>query len=419
MKIFSLAWHSLVNRKFTVLLTMLSIAMSVALILGVEKIRHDARLSFTNTISGTDLIVGARSGPTQLLLYSVFRIGNATNNISWQSYQDIVAHKAVAWSVPLSLGDSHRGFRLLGTTRDYFKHYRYGRKQSLVFAQGMAFDDLFDVVLGAVVAEELGHRLGDDIVVSHGSGKVTLQSHDDKPFRVVGILAHTGTPIDRTVHVSLPAIEAIHLDWQQGVPSQGPQTSADEARAMDLQPKAITAFLVGLKSKLGIFALQRSVNEYDKEPLLAILPGVALQELWELMGVAETALLGISVLVVISGLIGMVAVILAGLNERRREMAILRSVGARPHQVFGLFTVEAGLITLVGVLSGVVMLYVIVFLLRPVIESEFGLYVPIEWLGTRDLSILGVILLAGFAVGAIPAYRAYRYSLHDGMSIRT
>jgi putative ABC transport system permease protein len=119
-----LALRSLGNRRLTAILTILSIGLSVALLLGVEKVRSGARESFANTISGTDLIVGARGGGVQLLLYSVFRIGNASNNITWKSFQDVAARPEVAWIVPLSLGDSHRGFRVLGTTRDYFERYR-------------------------------------------------------------------------------------------------------------------------------------------------------------------------------------------------------------------------------------------------------------------------------------------------------
>ncbi|MDX1540865.1 MAG: ABC transporter permease, partial [Geminicoccaceae bacterium] len=132
--LFKIAWRSLLNRRLTALLTMLAIAISVMLVLGVEKVRNGARTSFANTIAGTDLIVGARAGDVQLLLYSVFRIGNATNNITWQSYQDIAARPEVAWIVPLSLGDSHKGFRVLGTTTDYFEHYRFRGDRGLSFA---------------------------------------------------------------------------------------------------------------------------------------------------------------------------------------------------------------------------------------------------------------------------------------------
>ena len=154
-----LTLRSLWNRRASLLLTLLAIALSVSLLLGVEYIRKEAKSSFLSTISGTDLVVGARSGPVQLLLYSVFRIGNATNNIGWQSYQDIAANPLVAWTIPISLGDSHQGFRVLGTNQDYFRHYQYGNKQSLQFAQGQAFSAVFEAVLGAEVAHKLGYKL--------------------------------------------------------------------------------------------------------------------------------------------------------------------------------------------------------------------------------------------------------------------
>jgi len=418
MAILSLAWQSLWNRRFTALLTIVSIAFSVTLLLGVERLRTEARMSFANTLSGTDLIVGARSGPVQLLLYSVFRIGDATNNISWQSYQDIKAHPLVEWTVPISLGDSHRGFRVLGTTQAYFEHYRYSRDRHLVIAEGKQFADLYDAVLGAEVAEKLGYKIGDSIVVAHGASDVSFARHDDKPFRVAGILARTGTPVDRTVHVSLEAIEAIHVDWKSGAPIPGLSISADRARAMNLKPKAITAALVGLKSKIATFKVQRFVNDYPEEPLLAILPGVALSQLWDLIGLAENALLIVSVFVVVVGLLGMLTALLTSLNERRREMAILRSVGARPGHVFALIMGEAGVITLLGVLSGLTLLYLLMIIGQPIINTQFGIFLEISGLSYYEWILLGAVIAAGFLVGSIPAYRAYRLSLADGLSIR-
>lgn len=418
MAIFSLAWKSLLNRRSTALLTVVSIALSVALLVGVERLRTEARESFANTLSGTDLIVGARSGPVQLLLYTVFRIGDATNNISWQSYQDVAALPKVAWTVPISLGDSHRGFRVLGTTPAYFEHYRYARDRELVIAQGRRFSDLYDAVLGAEVADKLGYEIGDAIVVAHGASDVSFSRHDDKPFRVVGILARTGTPVDRTVHVGLEAIEAIHVDWQMGAPIPGVSISAEQARAMDLTPKAITAVLVGLKSKIATFQVQRYVNDYPQEPLSAILPGVALSQLWNLIGIAENALLIVSVFVVVVGLFGMLTALLTSLNERRREMAILRSVGARPGHVFALIMGEAGFLTLLGVLLGVAMLYVLLLAGQPIVESRFGLFIEIGGLSRYEWILLGAVMAAGFLVGSIPSYRAYRLSLADGLSVR-
>ncbi|WP_373508531.1 ABC transporter permease [Thiocapsa sp.] len=418
MAILSLAWKSFLNRRFTALLTVISIALSVALLVGVERLRTEARASFANTLSGTDLVVGARSGPVQLLLYAVFRIGDATNNISWQSYQDIAAHPKVDWTVPISLGDSHHGFRVLGTSPAYFEHFRYGRDRRLAIEEGQPFADLYDAVLGAEVAEKLGYKIGDSIVVAHGTGDVSFAKHDDKPFRVAGILARTGTPVDRTVHVGLEAIEAIHIDWQSGAPIPGLSISADQTRSMDLTPKAITAVLVGLNSKVAIFQVQRFINEYPEEPLLAILPGVALSQLWNLIGVAENALLIVSAFVVVVGLFGMQTALLTSLNERRREMAILRSVGARPGHVFALIIGEAGFLTLLGVLSGMALLSVLLIAGQPIIESRFGIFVPLGGPTTYEWILLGAVVAAGFLVGSIPGYRAYRLSLADGLSVR-
>jgi putative ABC transport system permease protein len=419
MIVLRLALKSLFNRWVTALLTIATIAASVVLLLGVEEVRTGARQSFADTISGTDLIVGARSGGLNLLLYSVFRIGNATNNVTWASYQDIAQRPEVAWIVPLSLGDSHHGFRVLGTTPDYFTHYKYRQTHGLGFRAGGPFADLFDAVIGADVATALGYRLGDPIVVSHGLGAVSFLEHDDKPFRVAGILERTGTPVDRTVHVSLEAIEAIHVDWQSGARIPGQSVSADDVRKMDLAPKAITAALVGLKSRLAAFRLQRAINEYRAEPLSAILPGAALQELWGLVGTAETALKVVSGMVVATALLGMLTMILSTLNERRREMAILRSVGARPRTVLGLLMAEAGVLTAAGVALGLMLLYAALLLARPYVDATYGLHLPIAPPKPDAWATLGAIVLAGCAAGLLPALRAYRLSLADGMTVRT
>lgn len=418
MAILSLAWQSLINRRFTAALTVISIALSVTLLVGVERLRTEARASFANTLSGTDLIVGARSGPVQLLLYAVFRIGDATNNISWKSYQDIATIPKVSWTVPIALGDSHRGFRVLGTTPAYFEHYRYARDRRLTITEGQQFADLYDAVVGAEVADKLGYKIGDPIIVAHGASDVSFARHDDKPFRVVGILGRTGTPVDRTVHVSLEAIEAIHADWQSGAPIPGVSISADQARKMDLTPKVITAALVGLKSKIATFQVQRFINDYPEEPLSAILPGVALSQLWDLIGIAENALLIVSAFVVVVGLFGMLTALLTSLNERRREMAILRSVGARPGHVFALIIGEAGFLTLLGVLLGLVLLYLLLLAGQPIIESRFGIFIEVGGLSPYEWILLSAVVGAGFLVGSIPSYRAYRLSLADGLSVR-
>jgi putative ABC transport system permease protein len=420
--IFALAVKSLRNRKFTASLTVLSIALAVVLLLGVERIRSEARESFASTISGTDLIVGARSSPVHLLLYSVFRIGNATNNVTWDSYRTLASWPEVAWTIPLSLGDSHRGYRVLGTTQDYFEHFRYARDRRLELARGKRFQDEHDAVLGAEVADALRYEVGQSIVIAHGAGDVSFALHDEHPFRVRGVLARTGTPVDRTVHVTLEGMDAVHAD-HQGPEGSDPLAAALHDRNADdhagaERKRAITAFLVGLKSRAGALSVQRRVNEYIGEPLTAILPGATLQELWEITGAAEKTLLAVSVLVVVVGLAGMLVALLTSLSERRREMAILRSVGARPVHVFALILGEAAFLTLSGIALGIAVLYMGLLAGQPWLAARLGLLVGLDWPSGHELALMLLVWTAGILIGLIPAYRIYRYSLADGMTIR-
>lgn len=413
----NLAWKSVLNRKTTALLSILTVAISVILLMGVERIRTQAKESFANTISGTDLIVGGRSGQVNLLLYSVFRIGNATNNIDWKSYQAFSEDRSVKWAIPISLGDSHQGFRVMGTNHHYFEHFKYGSKQPLTFSQGTEFHGLFETVLGSDVAETLGYHIGSDIIIAHGISDVGFSRHDNLPFKVVGILAPTGTPVDKTVHVSLEAIEAIHVGWESGA-HLGNSPSKEQLEQHNFQPKQITAMLIGLKSRIQTFALQREINNYRQEPLSAIMPGVALQELWGMMSIAEQALMAVSVFVVAAGLLGMLSSLLTSLQERRREMAILRAMGAQPKHIFALLISEATTLTFIGICVGLAGLYSLLALAQPFIAQHYGIQITLSTLSSYEWQLLAYVQLAGIIIGVIPALRAYRQSLSDGMTIR-
>jgi len=416
---FNLFRKSLWNRRGTAILTIFSISISVTLLIGVENIRKGVRTSFSSAVSGTDIIVGARGGSLQLLLYSIFRIGNSPNNISWESYNELRNNKRVKWTIPISLGDSHRGFRVVGTNLDYFKYFRYGSKKKLEFIKGEPFSKVFDTVIGSEVANKFNYKLNEKIIIAHGTGKKSFLNHDDKPFKIVGILKPTGTPVDQSLHVSLEGITAMHVDWESGAPPmEGESISAEEVLKLDLTPEEITSFLIGLKSKIHVFDLQRKINTYKEEPLSAIMPGVALQELWNILRTAETGLRVITWFVLFAGLLGMVTSLLSGLNERRREMAILRSVGAGPGTISFLLILEAAVLTLAGIIFGLFILYLALFVSQPILEAYFGLFIPINLPTNRDIIILGGILLTAMLMGIIPALRAYHQSLADGMTIR-
>lgn len=418
----TLAWRSAWNRRATLSLVLLSVALSTFLLLGFEQVRTDVRENFSQSVSGTDLVVGARTGSVQLMLYSVFRVGSATNNIRMSSVEAIAKHRAVAWVVPLSLGDSHKGYAVLGTTADYFNRFLYGDREPLVLAQGRAFvdgiDGLYGAVMGAEVADALGYRLGSQLTLTHGAGGLPGAEHADKPFTVVGILKRTGTPVDRTVHISLESLEAIHIDWAGGAPMPGVSIAPDQARKFDLRPKVVTAALVGLKGRAAVFNVQRFVADHADEPLMAVLPGVALDELWDVVGVGEKALIGMSAMVGVVSLAGLVAVVMAGLNERRRELAVLRAVGAAPRHVLMLLAGEGLLVTLLGALLGMLTTGFFIALAAPWAQMHYGINLKLSAPSQAQLILFAAVVGAGAVASLIPAWRAYRLSLADGLSPR-
>ena len=555
MLILDLALKSLRNRAFSTSLTVGSIALSVALLIGVENVRVGMRESFSNTISQTDLIVGTKGGTIQLLLYSVFGMGAPTENVSWEAYRQWAEHPAVAWTIPYSLGDSHRGFRVIGTNEDFYHHYRYRGGQEIALAEGRANVDLLDVTLGADVAAELNYALGDEIVVTHGLGEVGFLDHSHMPFTVVGVLAKTFTPVDRAIYVTLEGMEAIHLedgastasddghahehetetppaddghvhdeasesapaddghvheeddghvhehetetppaddghdhdeeadsapaddghvhDASESAPTDDghvheeddghahdEETAAapaddghvhdEEAEASpaddghvhdeetaaapaddghahddavdlsieDVEVTQVTSFFVGMTSRRDVLQLQREINDFEDEPMMAVIPGVALNEMWQGLGYAETGLRLVTIFVVLVGLLGMLVSLYTSLDERRREMAILRAVGAGPGRIVSLLVLESVCLATAGAIGGLALVYVLLSAGQSFVEAQVGLFIPIRPPGSTELLFLGAVVTTGFLMGFVPALKAYRTALHDGLAVR-
>ena len=470
MLVLDLALKSLRNRAFSTSLTVGSIALSVALLIGVENVRVGMRESFSNTISQTDLIVGTKGGTIQLLLYSVFGMGAPTENVSWEAYRQWAEHPAVAWTIPYSLGDSHRGFRVIGTNDDFYRHYRYRGGQEIALAEGRASENLYDVTLGADVAAELNYTMGDEIAVTHGIGEVGFLVHDHMPFTVVGVLAKTFTPVDRAIYVTLEGMEAIH--WEGGAPPASDDGHVhDEAEAEaasvdnghvhdeedeevadddghadddhahevetevaasddghvhseadlsieDVEVTQVTSFFVGTTDRRDVLMLQREINDFEDEPMMAVIPGVALNEMWRSLGYAETGLRLVTIFVVMVGLLGMLVSLYTSLDERRREMAILRAVGAGPSRIVALLVLESVCLAAAGALAGLALVYVLLSVGQSIVEAQVGLFIPIRPPGSVELLFMGAVVTAGFLMGFVPALKAYRTALHDGLTVR-
>lgn len=584
--ILRLAFKSLRSRVLTTWLTITSIALSVTLLVGIEHLRAGVRESFAGTISGTDLIVGARGGSLQVLLSTVFGIGSPAGSVSMKTFERWKAHPAVKWAVPYTLGDSHRGFRVVGTTTDFFERYRFRKTGTVTFVQGRAPAADNEVAIGADVEEKLKYALNAPVVVTHGLMDIGTSNHESHPFHVVGILARTFTPIDRSVYMTLEGVEDMH-EVEQGritptvatpeaatpaapvktapakkanvpaaMPGANPPVSAAQksanasappvmpgaeppasvaaaatsaqqnaanksappvmpgaepppsvaaaassaqqsaanksappvmpgaepppaaaAAATNAQkaandsappvmpgasaplvmpgatpPKAvaaptakapapnfvkqaepaahgepghshgddqITAFFVGTKNRFEALMLQREMNTDFTETLTAVIPGVALAELFNSIGSAEVGLRVVALFAVAIGLTGMLVALYSSLDARRREMAILRSVGAGPGTIVALLVIESGLLAFLGCLIGVGLVYLGLVLGQGPIEQRFGLHLSIGAMKAAEYNYLALILGAGILVGFVPAWKAYRTSLADGLSPRS
>lgn len=432
-----LASKSLLNRRGTILLTILSLTIGILLVLGINHLRTQVKESFNNTLSGTDLIVGARGGALNLLLYSVFHMGSSSHTIRWQTYEELAKHSQVKWIIPLAMGDSHKGHRVVATTPDFFARYAYGKKQNLSFSAGKPFSGKYDLVIGAAVARKLGYQMGDKIVLAHGLAQVSLAKHDDSPFIITGVLSPTGTPVDKSLYISLAGMAAIHEGWQSGVQipaskKQLPQTaqkkvlqdahehdhSGEEHHDHHAHDQSLSAIFVGLNNRASTFAVQRQINQYTGEPLQAIIPGLALAELWQLVGSVETAFNLIAWLVVIAGLLGMTTSLLASLSQRQREFAILRSLGAGPWYLFVLVILEVLFICGSAILFAIALLTLLLWLLQPWLLSEWGIQLSLNFMTQQQGYYLLAILLSSLVLSLVPAFNACRRALGDGLSIK-
>ncbi|MFC0446510.1 ABC transporter permease [Pseudidiomarina halophila] len=434
---FKLALASLWNRRGSVWLTIVAIAVSTLLLLGVERIRVQTQENFANTISGTDLIVGARTGSTELLLSSVFHIGNLSNTLSWESYLYLQQLPSVEWHIPMAMGDSVQGLPVIATTDALFEHFQYGSKQPLRFARGADFSSHTTptvAVLGAEAAAELQLNVDDPVTISHGTGDISFSTHDAHPFTVAGVLARTGTPIDRGVFIPLAGQGLVHGEYQPedehadehaGDHAHDNDSAHDYAHADSQQGESaappvytLSAVLLGLENRAFALRLQRMINTYDEEALSAIMPGLALQNFWRTLNLFERALMTISVLVVITGLLGMLTTLLASLRERRREMAVLRSIGAGPVTILGLLVCEAAAVTILGTALGTGALYAVLVLGADMLQNTLGIQVTASLLTLREIYLLAAIIGAAIVLSFYPAWRAYRNALADGLTVK-
>ncbi|MGY8975850.1 MAG: FtsX-like permease family protein [Alphaproteobacteria bacterium] len=446
---FTLVFQSLLNRWLSCLLIILTLAFSISLYFTVSRIQESVKASFKSTVSGVDSVVAARGGNLQILLNSVFLIGEPSAPIQWNTYQDIANNNKIKWAVPISLGDSHKGYRVIGTTNNYFKQIKYSSRKNIEFLTGNSFNDVFDVVLGSVVASKLNYNIGEEIAITHGLSDVgevhtftseknakhddhddhakheedeghddhTSHDHENLGFKISGILKPTGTPIDNAVYVSLAGIEAMHTGWignQKVI-----DVSLEQIMEKELRPKTISAIFLSLNNRTQIFQFQRDVINYKEEAISSVMPGITLSRLWMLTGNVDKAFKIITFFIIIIALLGMIAMTIAGLSSRRREMAILRSVGASPVNIVSLLLVESIIISIISCILGYILMVVIFSLGKDYLQNNYGIFIDSFSIKNYDLQIVITIVFAALIATIVPAIQIYKNTVRDGLSVKS
>jgi putative ABC transport system permease protein len=413
----SLLLKSMRSRIIPTSLVTISLMASMVLLLSIERIQQGTEEGFNQSISGVDAIIGPRSSSLELVLYTVFHLGRPTNNITTKTINDVKQRSDISWLVPIALGDSHRGYRVIATEPNYFQHIRYGNNQPLTFSKGAPFTELSEATLGSDVAEKLNYSVGSEIQITHGSIESIGSKHDDFSFTVTGVLNKTGTPIDQAIFLDLKGYELLHLGWKSGKKVFSLEDIDLSSLPPDaLNPKTVTAAFVGLKSKLTIFNFSKNIREYTEEAISAVIPGIALSELWSIVGLVDKGFQLLSWIIIAISLIAMVTLIIASLDNRKQEMTIYRANGASPKFLAAMVIYESLVIGLVAIIGAIILVTAVTYFATSQLNLALGISPSFKWISLDEIKVFSIILLSGASSSLIPAAMVFRKNLHQTLS---
>jgi putative ABC transport system permease protein len=405
MSLWHIAWSYLWNRKLTTALTILSVALGVGLISAVLTLREETQRRFEDEGQAFDIVIGAKGNPLQLVLSSVYFLDMPTGNVDMGVFEELKKHEDVVAAFPLGMGDTFKGYRITGTTIDLM-HFTWGERTPYALAEGNYFEKPYDAVIGASVAQDTGLKLGSTFVGTHGFiAAATAEVHEDKPYTVVGILERSGSPNDRAIFCDIESVWNAH---DHGHESDDENEGTGEHTGDEHhQGKEITAALIKLASPAIRFEFKQMVNRNYNA--MAAIPIQEIQKLYEqLLGTAKLVLLAIGYLVVaissLSILIGLYMAIL----QRKRDLAVMRALGATRGEIFGAVIIEAFWVTLLGIGSGWLVGTLICLGLNSYLVATIGFHVSTVQFSADLVSAYSAVLLMGLVAGILPAWQAYR-----------
>lgn len=398
MSLWHIAWSYLWNRKLTTALTVISVALGVGLISAVLTLRDETQRRFEEEGQSFDIVIGAKGNPLQLVLSTVYFLDAPTGNVDIEIYESLKGHEDVTGLFPVGMGDSYSGFRIVGVTRDLMD-FTPGGRTPYTLASGRYFEVPFEAVIGANVAEDTNLKLGDKFVGTHGMIATTMaEVHKDHPYTVVGIMQRSGSPNDRAIFCDLQSV------WDAHSHGKDSGHGSDEHHHHEQE---ITALLVKLASPAIRFEFKDRINRTSNA--MAAIPIQEIQKLYEqLLGTAKLVLLAIGYLVVAISALSILIGLYMAILQRKRDLAIMRALGATRGEIFGAVIIEAFWVTLLGIGAGWLMGSAVCMILNRYLVAQVGFHVPPVRISADLVAAYSAVLLMGIVAGILPAWQAYR-----------
>ena len=395
--------RSLRQHLLSTLVTVCSTALGIGLVMAVFLLSGQSERAFSGGPVGFDAVLGARGSQLQLVLNTVFHLETSPGNIPWSLYQSMKRDPRVELAVPYAVGDNYRGFRIVGTTNDLFDKLELQEGQKLEFLAGRPFDPAArEAVIGASVARRTGLRIGASFNPTHGIGE-RGKTHPQE-YVVVGILAPTSSPNDRVVWIPLEGIFRMDDHILRGA---GSNYRARPGQAIPDEHKEVSAVMLKLKSESAGLPMAMQINNQGSAATLAYPIGRVMADLFARLGWVSRVLGLVAYLVVVVAAASILASLYNTMNERRREFAILRALGAGRRVVFGVIVLESATIALLGSMLGYGAAALILLAAGSVVREQTGVVLELlVWHDVLWAAPLGMTVLGAMA-GLLPAIKAY------------
>jgi putative ABC transport system permease protein len=414
--------RSLGQHALSTIITALSIALGSGLVMAVFSVKSQTYQAFTGGQAGFDAVLGARGSQLQLVLNTVFHLETSPGNIPWAMYQQIKQDPRVKLAIPYAVGDNYQGFRIVGATRDIFTQFEYqqGRKfraqpGGRFFNDGSSAKDSEsprEAVIGSYVAQATGLRAGSTFNPYHGLTYDERQRHRDQ-YAVVGVLEATNSPSDRVIWIPIEGVYRMSGHVLRGA---GETFRAAEGEEIPDEHKEVSAVMLKLRDPQSGFQLEQTINKQGKVATLAWPIGRVMAELFDKLGWMNRVLALVAYLVIAVAAASILASVYNTINERRREFAILRALGARRATVFSVIVIEAALIAFIGSTGGYVVYAAILAVTKIIVKAQTGVELNI-WRIDPILWLTPLLMIAvGALAGLIPAFKAYRTDVAEHLT---